>query len=268
MFAKTKSLLFITSAFLFSVSSHAAPKMDANGDEQISRIEYMSFNSNAFNKQDKNFDGKLSKQELRDARAERIRESAKKRFKKMDTNHDGKITQQEHDKITNLEGDKIVKESANKSDDRFDKMDTDNNGHVSRLEYKAFSDFHTSKMRETVLTSSQQRFNRMDLDGDGNVTELEYVDKGRVPRSKKSKKSDPMVGLYAHETAKPKKRIRRDGNSDGDITKREDREYNEYQFDRLDKNKDGVITKKEGKFLFKPYKTMGDIVIKNQRVAR
>jgi len=73
---------------------------------------------------------------------------------------------------------------------------------------------------------------------------------------RQSQRNARVVMAIAHETAKPKKRTRRDGNSDGDITKREDRDYNEFQFDRLDKNKDGVITKKEANYLFANEKTV------------
>ncbi|MEP3890054.1 MAG: EF-hand domain-containing protein [Hellea sp.] len=262
MFFRPKYLLSITAAVLYSSPIHAAPKMDANGDKEISRIEYMSFMSNAFNKEDKNFDGKLTKQEIRDARKERLRESAKTRFKNMDTNNDGSITQQEHDASANGKTEKKTETRLNKADKWFGRMDKDKNGHISRLEFDAYNETQATKAYEKSLKSSEKKFSRLDLDGDGNITEFEYVDKGRDPGSKTSQKSDPMAGLYANETAKPKKRTRRDGNSDGEITKREDREFNAYYFDILDRNKDGVITKKEGRHLFMQSSPGGDLVIK------
>lgn len=244
---KIKSLLALTSVLVLASTAHAAPKMDANGDGEITRIEYMSFQSNAFNKGDKNFDGKLTKQEIRDSRAERNREAAKKRFKGLDTNGDGNVTLAEMEESNNSIAEKKTEEHNEAADKWFDDMDEDKNGNISRLEYNGFLEKQMGNRAANASKTSEKTFKRMDLDGDGIITETEYVDRGRKP---KSKKADPLKGLYAHETAKPKKRTRRDGNSDGDITKREDREYNEYQFDRLDKNKDGVITKKEARYLF------------------
>lgn len=268
MFIKLKSLLFITTVLIYATSIQAAPKMDANGDDEISRIEFMSFKSNAFNKEDKNFDGKLTPQEIRDARKTRLRESAKVRFKSLDTNGDGNVTQQEHDASVNIKVEGKTETKLNKADKWFGRMDKDNNGHISRLEFDAYNETQATKAYEKGLKSSEKKFSHLDLDGDGNITEFEYVDKGRVPGSKASKTDDPMAGLYANETAKPKKRTRRDGNSDGDITKREDREFNTYYFDKMDRNKDGVITKKEGRHLFKQTGAGRDIVIGNTNTRR
>ena len=250
MFTKLKFFLLISATLSLPIIAHADPKMDANGDDEISRIEYMSFKSNSFNKQDKNFDGRLTKKEISAARLEQVRQATKKRFKDMDKNGDGHITQAEHDDSSRNQTEKMFESRLNKTDEWFSVMDTDKNNNISRLEYTAFLENQRAEQLEKSLKRTQKSFARLDLDGDGIVTEFEYVDKGRAPGTKANKKSDPMKGLYAHETAKPKKRLRRDGNSDGEVTKREDREYNEYQFDRLDKDKDGIITKKENKFLF------------------
>ena len=244
---KIKSLLALTSVLVLAGTAHAAPKMDANGDGEITRIEYMFFRSNAFNKEDKNFDGKLTKQEIRAARDARNRESIKKRFKAMDTNLDGSVTQSEFEEASGNTAKTIRDEHAETSTKWFDDMDTDNNGNISRLEYNGFLKQQMEHIQKSDASASQRQFQRLDLDGDGTITETEYVDKGSKAVVNKS---DHLKSLYAHETAKPKKRMRRDGNNDGDVTKREDREYNEYQFDRLDKNKDGVITKKEARYLF------------------
>jgi len=231
----------------------AQPKIDANGDDEISRIEYMSFRSNAFNKADKNFDGKLTKQEIRTARDERTREKAKTRFKGLDSNRDGGLTQNEFVEASGLSAKSRQAQRAASSDKWFNDMDADNNGNISRLEYNGFLESQMEKVEKNATLASEKQFKRMDLDGDGTITETEYVDKGR---KSVAKKADPLKGLYTHETAKPKKRTRRDGNSDGDITKREDRDYNEFQFDKMDKNKDGVITKKEANYLFANEKTV------------
>jgi|GEM_PF-1119033 len=248
---KIQSVLFITAAFLVASPALANPKIDANGDDEITRIEYMSFKSNSFNKQDKNFDGKLTKQEIRDARTEQNRDNAKKRFKDLDSNGDGNVTLAEMEESKNAINEKQTEQHKKASDKFFDDMDKDKNGNVSRLEYNSFLEKQMGKLIEDTKKASQNTFKRMDLNEDGLITETEYVDRGRKPGTNKS---DPLKGLYAHETAKPKKRTRRDGNSDGDITKREDREYNEYQFDRMDKNKDGVITKKENLYIFGDFK--------------
>jgi len=247
MSTQFKSILFISTLICGSTLAHADPKMDANGDDEISRIEYMSFKSNAFNKQDKNFDGKITKQEIRDARMERTRETAKKRFKDLDSNSDGNVTLAEMEEAKDTTYQKKAEKRKEASDKWFEDMDKDKNGNISRLEYNSFLEKQMGNLVTKLATSSEKQFKRMDLNNDGIITESEYVDKGRKSATRKA---NTLKGLYAHETAKPKKRTRRDGNSDGDITKREDREYNEYQFDKMDKNKDGVITKKENRYIF------------------
>ena len=234
-------------ALLYAAPVHAAPRMDTNGDGEITRIEYMSFRSNAFIKEDTNFDGKLTKQEVRAARDERNREKAKQRFKGLDGNGDGNVTLAEMEEAEGNNSSNLIEERKKASDDWFDKMDEDKNGNISRFEYNDFLEKQMGDLAANKKKTSEKTFNRLDLDSDGMITETEYVDRGRKA---KAKKPDPLKGLYAHETAKPKKATRRDGNSDGDITKREDRKYNEYRFDRLDKDKDGVITKKEARYLF------------------
>lgn len=251
MLVRFKWVLAAASVLMLATTAKATPNMDINGDDEISRIEYMSFRSNAFNKDDKNFDGKLTKEEIQAARTERNRQNVKKRFKGMDTNGDGGITQSEFEDASGLSTQTQREKRTVALDKWFDDMDTDNNGNISRLEYNGFLNKQMESVEKSSASASLKRFQRLDLDGDGTITESEYVDKGRNPTANKS---DRLKGLYAHETAKPKKRTRRDGNSDGDITKREDREYNEYQFDKMDKNKDGTITKKENRFIFGDFK--------------
>lgn len=256
MFTTLKLFLLISTTIGFSTLAYANPKLDMNGDDEISRIEYMSFKSNTFNKQDKNFDGRLTKQEIRDARQKQIRQSTRTRFKAIDKNGDGHITPTEHDDSTRARSEKKFGVSLRGKDEWFDKMDADNNDNISRLEYNAFLENQRTERIEKSLKNTLKAFARLDLDGDGIITEFEYVDKGRLPGAKVKKTSDPMEGLNAHETAKPKKRLRRDGNNDGDVTKREDREYNEYQFERLDKDDSGSLTKKEAGYLFKDYRNI------------
>ena len=133
-------------ALLSPAHAMAQSKIDANGDDEISRIEYMSFRSNAFNKEDKNFDGKLTKQEIRAARDERNREKAKTRFKGLDSNRDGGLTQDEFAEASGLNAKSRQEQRAASSDKWFDDMDADKNGNISRLEYNGFLDSQMKKV--------------------------------------------------------------------------------------------------------------------------
>jgi Ca2+-binding EF-hand superfamily protein len=246
MFHRLKIFLALTTLPLLTTTAQAAP-MDANKDGEISRIEYMSFRSNAFIQDDLNFDGKLTKQEIKEGRDKRNRENVIKRFKKLDANKDGQLIPSEMEDPKTNANESRADDVRKEMDAFFDKMDRDKNGNISRLEYNVFVEERMEGEVNAAIKRSERKFKRMDLDGDGVVTETEYVDRGRIP---KPKKADPFEGLYTHDTTKPKKRMRRDGNGDGDITKREDREYNEYQFEKLDKNKNGVVTKDEARYLF------------------
>jgi len=253
MFVRVKSILVITSALLLTSPAHANPKMDINGDDEISRIEYMSYRTRAFEKEDKNFDGRLTKKEIGEASIERLRDNRKRTFEKMDINGDGHVTEVEHADGSSAKNNKKTEAKLNKGDKWFSRVDKDKNGHISRLEFDVYNERQALKAEKKNQKSSRKSFTRLDLDKDGIITELEFVDKGRRLGSKTSKKDDPLDGLYAHETASPKKRMRRDGNSDGVITKRENREFFEYYFEKHDKNKDSVITKKEAAHLFRDY---------------
>jgi len=236
----------------FTQTTVATPTADANNNGEITRAEYLTFTSNAFNQQDKNFDGRITQQEKHAAMTEYVREKLQKQFKDMDDDGDGKITSSEFDAFNAEKNEKRFEKNRLKTDKWFDKVDTNGNGHISRLEYDDYLGENAVKQHEKLKERTQKQFNAMDLDKDGEVTEFEFVDKGRAPGTsgQDSKPSNPFSDLHVRSTPSRKKRIRRDSNSDGVITKLEDREYNEAAFEKMDVNNDGAITKKENARIF------------------
>ena len=180
----------------------------------------------------------------------RMQESAKKQFKKLDTDKDNYISDEEYNADRNQRRDTQSERRRKQSDKWFDSVDENKNGFISRAEYQAFQDASTQKSIERTAKRAVTAFQRMDLDNDTRLSELEYVYKGKDPNTANSANLTNPFSALTDTTSTVKKRISRDGNSDGMITKSEDEAYRRYLFSNLDKDSDGVITKKEGRYLF------------------
>ena len=85
-------LLSAVAAFAITGVALAGPKADLDQDGQITRAEFQAEANTKFNAADTNFDGQLTKDEMKALRATIKTEREDRRFTKMDANGDGAVT--------------------------------------------------------------------------------------------------------------------------------------------------------------------------------
>lgn len=249
MFFRPKFLSLFTAALLYTSAANAAPKMDANGNEEITLEEYVAFEMATFNKQDTDFNGRVTAKETRDWRAEKNRRYMKTAFKKLDPNGDGRLTEDEYGEVFMSEMEKQFSLNQQSKEKQFDEMDDDKNGHISRLEYHSYLGQNLNETLAMMRDSFREQFKMMDKDKDGLVTENEYANildaySADIYGDDALGANETVVDFEAH------KPVALDNNGDGIITRAEQREYSRYQFSRLDTNNDNIITKKDSPYLF------------------
>lgn len=171
-------------------------------------------------KADTNNDGTISQAEFM--------AEASDRFINTDLNADGALTKDE----MKASHERRRTEHAEK---RFEKSDANGDGVISKSEYDAKRAEHTEK-REA----------RRDLNNDGTV---DVADK-ELHKAKRAKRKEKQAERKANRDVNRdnyRKRIKRDANGDGLITRAEYDTATEAMFIWLDANADGVLTKGEGK---------------------
>ena len=111
----------------------------------------------SFDDLDANHDGKITRDEFRDAQ-EKI---AQRMFAKFDLNHDGQISREEFDKAKlNVGGQNSDEQEHPRSfGPAFAALDKDGSGTISRDEFM-----------NAMLDQAMKRFDRMDKNGDGVIT--------------------------------------------------------------------------------------------------
>lgn len=171
-------------------------------------------------KADTNQDGTISKAEFVTAAADR--------FIDTDLNGDGALTKDEmkasHDA-----------KRAERSDKRFADSDANGDGVISKSEYEA---------KKTAR--SEKRKSRRDLNNDGKVDDADKELRKAKRAEWKEKRGERMKNRDVNRD-NVRKRIKRDANGDGVITRAEYDTATEAMFLRLDANGDGVLTEGEGK---------------------
>lgn len=206
IFAMTAILLTATASI-----AYAAPKADLNGDEQVSRAEFMAAATSRFVRADANGDGVLTKDEKRDAREGRRDDRSNNRFAKLDANGDGFVSEAEYETARATKDAKRNDKRDARRAEMLERFDTNVDGELSETERaaaKAEREAKRGERRAEREASGETRGKRgkrgkmranPDLDGDGVITRAEY------------------------ETASEQMFIRLDANGDGVLTKGEGR---------------------------------------------
>jgi Ca2+-binding EF-hand superfamily protein len=174
----TRILLSVAALMLGSAVAAAddnpqRPKFDTNGDGAIDLAELQAVRPNAtvdqFNAADKDHNGLLSRDELRDA-------GRAMRGPPIDTNNDGAISFEE-----------LQAQRPNVTQEQFAGLDADKNGTLSREELRSgmgrrifnrldadsSGGISFEELAQRMPQLSQERFNKLDKDGNGQLSQGE-----------------------------------------------------------------------------------------------
>ena len=170
----TKPLL-LSAAAIFALSgvAFAGPKADVNQDGQITRAEFQAEANAKFTAADTNFDGLLTKDEMKILRSKKQAEREEKRFTKMDVNGDGAITREE---MNSIKAEREAKREAR----RLEKFDVNNDGLIDEAEKASAKALRQSKREERRAARKGKRGERKtrgpkrDANGDGVISRAEF----------------------------------------------------------------------------------------------
>ena len=173
-----KPLFLSTAGLLCAGIAIASPNADINNDGQITQAEFLAEANERFNATDTNFDGLLTKEEIKAARQTKKAE----RKAKFDTDGDGEINEAEKAAAKALRKEKRAEYKAKKKERKGEKGkkrglrgDTNDDGVISRAEFD---------------TATIALFERLDANADGVLTEGE----GKKRRGKKGGKKGEKRG--------------------------------------------------------------------------
>ncbi len=165
--------LMLGSAVAAAEDSAQRPKFDTNGDGSIDLAELQAVRPNAtvdqFNAADKDHNGLLSRDEVRDA-------ARAMRGPPIDTNKDGAISFEE-----------LQAQRPNVTQEQFAGLDADKNGTLSREELRSgmgrrifnrldgdnSGGISFDELAQRMPQLSQERFNKLDKDGNGQLSQGE-----------------------------------------------------------------------------------------------
>ncbi|RKQ69480.1 EF hand domain-containing protein [Litorimonas taeanensis] len=250
MLRYTAAITTVMFSFALPISAIAAPKIDANNDGRITEREYMNYYSAEFINTDKNFDSRLTQEEIQKANFERFKKIEAEKFHKLDTDNNKVVSIEEFDAEQHKRQEVRNERSKTRNDNWFDEVDENRNGYISRAEYVAYRDKQTEKYNARIVSRTKKQFETMDSDKDGALTETEYVHKGQQTNTTGVQSSNNPFSHIRSATSLAKKNAQRDGDGDGFITKSEDEAYWRQTFEAQDKDKDGYIVKSENAYLF------------------
>lgn len=205
-----KPLLLSTAGLLCAGIAIASPKADINNDGQITQAEFLAEADTRFNATDTNFDGLLTKEEIKAAReAKRAERKAKidtngdgtisdaekdaakalrkekkqaRKLAKLDTNGDGTISDAEKDAAKALRDERRAERKAKKKERKAEKGEKGRKGEKRALRGDTNEDGVIS--RAEFDTATIALFERLDANADGVLTEGE----GKKRRGKKGGK--------------------------------------------------------------------------------
>lgn len=220
--------LCLVSALAVPTLAFAAPPADTDGDNIITKAEFMAESDRKFAIEDKNQDGELTREEMQEARVTFREERSERRFDRLDANEDGVINEDEFQAPLAEREERIKDRQAQRDARRSERQTAETDG------------------EEGANESASERIRR--FAGRGNFRKAE----GEGLKSRGTKNSDRKArgsqrGAQRGGQRGSQRSLSRDANGDGVITRAEHDAVAEVLFLRLDTNGDGVLTEGEGR---------------------
>ncbi len=229
--------LFLSGALLGSFAT--AAENDGTSAEPaevvaVKKSDFLQSQRVMFNTADKDFDGRVSQDEINLLNDAQNRPKYLKAFRDLDANNNGFLSLREIEaKHQEFAENKIVRHKNIKSQ-LLTRYDKDGDGNITSRELEAYFEKSAEKSIAATVKSAEADLKGKDSDGSGSVSLEEYLSSKTVAGIQKSRQAQ-LKGEY----------IRRDKNGDRLITRTESEAYILRLFEVLDKNKDGQLSASE-----------------------
>jgi len=211
-----------------------APKED-KPVEPVSKAEFLQAQHALYNSADKNFDGRVNKDEITQLKFDSNKPTYVEAFNALDVNKNGYVSLEEvttkHDEFTASRVDRQLKQKQT----LLDRYDKDENGVITSRELDVYFEKEAEKLEAKTPDNAKRDFQNKDKDESGSVTLKEYLESKknsngiRISRASNGSKTRPSV-------------FKRDENGDKIITRLENEKFATDVFLRLDKNKDEELS--------------------------
>ena len=204
--------------------------------EAIKKSDFLQAQRVMFNAADKDFDGRVSQDEINLMSDELNKPKHVQAFKDLDADNNGYLSLREveakHQEFTSdrqVRLEKLI-------EGLLTRYDQDGNGNISRRELDAYIEKKSLENEAATLKSATTDLNSKDTDDSGSVSLEEYLS------------SKTTAGIQkARQARRPGEYLRRDKNGDGLIARSENEAYLLKLFEVLDKNKDDQLSASEQK---------------------
>lgn len=233
--------IFVATAFADEPAERPAEKVDAIKRSQFVRTQY-----EIFNQTDKNFDGKITHDEVLRLMHERNKPKYVAAFKAIDENKNGFLSGDEieakHEEFTSKHIDRLSKTKAG----LLKRYDEDGDGTITSRELDVYLERQIENRRGQTASNAAKDLKGKDADESGSVSLDEYLESKTMGAIKILKQPDLAV-----------QSLTRDPNGDKIITRSENEAFVVRLFEELDKNKDDELSAAEqASSAFKQAKTI------------
>ncbi len=206
-----------------------AETVDAIKRSEFTRRQYAIFNT-----ADKNYDGRVTHDEVLRLSHEQQKPKHVAAFKAMDANNNGYLSMDEieakHEEFTSKRIDRLAKNKES----LLKRYDQDKNGTITSRELEAYFERASEDRRSKTAATAAKDMKSKDVDGSGSVSLDEYLDSKTISANQMTRRS------YSKGTS-----LTRDPNGDKIITRSENEAFVAAFFEELDKNKDDELSARE-----------------------
>lgn len=231
-----KKIILYASIILAGMSAAAfadeAPK-DKTTIKPVEKSEFIQAQLLMFNSADRDFNGRVTQDEINQLTDEINQPRHEKNFQKLDTDKNGFVSYEEVEAVHTSSAQTRRKNSG--TNNVLQKYDQDSNGVITSGELDAYFEARRKKTEAMAIKNAKQDFKFKDADESGTVSLDEYLD---------SHKTASQVKFYSANYTKNTS-ISRDESGDKLITRLENETFANALFEMLDKNEDGSLSASE-----------------------